>query len=66
MQITVNGEPRDVPDGSTLDELLGVLGLADVRVAVERNGQIVPLSEYGACRLQQGDQFEIVTLVGGG
>ena len=66
MQITVNDEPRDVPDGTTLSDLLAALGRKAKFCAVERNRELVPRSEHAACVLAEGDQLEIVTLVGGG
>ena len=66
MTITVNGESRDVPDGTTIDALLASLGVDRRRVAVERNQEIVPRGEHAATPLAQGDRVEIVTMVGGG
>ncbi len=66
MQVHVNGEPQQVPDGTTVAELLERLGLADKPVAVEVNLQVVPRQEHKAHRLAEGDRLEIVTLVGGG
>jgi thiamine biosynthesis protein ThiS len=64
--ITVNGEPRDVPDGTTIDALLASLGIDRRRIAVERNREIVPRAEHAATPLAPGDRVEIVTMVGGG
>jgi sulfur carrier protein len=66
MQILLNGEARQVADGSTVTDLLHQLQLGTARVAVERNRRIVPLLSRGAERLAEGDQLEIVTFVGGG
>jgi len=66
MVIAVNGEPRDVADGTTVIGLLAALGVQDGPVAVERNRQIVPRSEHGTTTLQQGDELEVVHFVGGG
>ncbi|HEY5636541.1 MAG TPA: sulfur carrier protein ThiS [Burkholderiales bacterium] len=66
MQIQVNGESHrfDAPlDVATLIERLGVAGK---KVAVERNGEIVPKSAHAATRLAEGDRLEIVVAVGGG
>jgi sulfur carrier protein len=66
MQITVNGDRREVPDHLTVAELLAELR-RDVRgLAIERNLELVPRSQHGATRLAPGDRIEIVTLVGGG
>jgi thiazole synthase len=64
--ITVNGEHRRVPAGITVAELALELGLEPTRVAVERNLEIVPRSTLGAVKIEEGDDFEIVTFVGGG
>lgn len=66
IEVTVNGEPHQVPDRTTVAGLLGMLGLADRRVAVERNRHIVPRAEHGQTQLAAGDRLEIVTFVGGG
>lgn len=66
MEITVNGEPREVPDGTTVADLLRQSNLQPRFLAVERNRQLVPRGEHAECRLQPGDELEIVTLVGGG
>lgn len=65
--ITINGKTRAFPQVLTLDGLLIHLGLPTKSgIAVERNKQIVPKSEYAGTRLESGDVLEIVTLVGGG
>jgi len=64
--ITVNGEHRRVPKGITVAELALDLGLEPTRVAVERNLEIVPRSTLGEVKIEDGDDFEIVTFVGGG
>lgn len=65
-EVVLNGEPRSIPVGQTLAALLADLTL-DVRtVAVERNLEIVPRSEYATCVLGAGDRLEVVTFVGGG
>ena len=66
MHITLNGDAREFPLNTTVIELLQTLGYADKRVAVERNGVIVPKSQHGATVLRDGDQVEIVVAVGGG
>jgi sulfur carrier protein len=47
VQITVNGQERDVPEGLTVLGLIGTLGLNDGPVAVERNREVVPRAEHG-------------------
>jgi sulfur carrier protein len=66
MRLVVNGEPRDVRDGATLEDLVRELGLERRPIAVERNRRVVPRDRYAATRLQDGDRLEIVGLVGGG
>ena len=66
MQITVNGEPRDVASGLTVAQLIEELRLPTPYFAVEVNRQVVPRREHAAHRLADGDRLEIVTLVGGG
>jgi thiazole synthase len=64
--IRVNGEHRRVPGGVTVAEMVNSLGLDPLRVAVERNLEIVPRSTLGEVRVEDGDDFEIVHFVGGG
>jgi thiamine biosynthesis protein ThiS len=66
LQIQVNGEARDVPDGLNVPGLLLHLGLNSARVAIERNLDILPRSAWQATLLSPGDRFEIVHFVGGG
>ena len=66
MKLTVNGEAREVPAGTTVAGLLETLGLAVDRVAVERNRELVRRPAFGDTPLAEGDELEIVTLVGGG
>ena len=67
IEIVVNGEPRRVSEGSSLADLLRQLGLADrSRLAIERNGEVVPRARLADTALTPGDRIEIVTFVGGG
>jgi sulfur carrier protein len=66
IQLSVNGESRHVPPGANVTRLLDELGLTGKRVAVERNGEIVPRSRHGETALAEGDKLEIVVAVGGG
>lgn len=66
VHVTVNGEPRELPAGTTVAELLPRLGLAAGPCAVEINRQIVPRSSHAAHRLADGDAIELVSFVGGG
>ncbi len=63
--LKINGEPQEAA-GQTLAAYLAAAGYADGRVAVERNGEIVPRAQYAECVLQDGDSVEIVSFVGGG
>jgi thiazole synthase len=64
--ITVNGEHRRVPRGISVAGLALELGLEPTRVAVERNLEIVPRSTLAEVMVEDGDDYEIVTFVGGG
>jgi sulfur carrier protein len=66
IRLSVNGETKRFPDALDVARLLERLELAGKKVAVERNGEIVPRSSYGATRLADGDRLEIVVAVGGG
>ena len=66
MQISLNGELRDAPDGLTIATLLGELDLAGKRLAVEVNEDVVPRSEHPRHVLSPGDRVEIVHAIGGG
>ena len=66
MDITLNGEPHQAPDGSTIADLIDALGLAGKRLAVEVNLDLVPRAEHGSMPLQAGDRVEIVHAIGGG
>jgi sulfur carrier protein len=66
MQLTVNGERREVPDGLTVRGLIEHLGLTEGPVAVERNREVVPRADHEKALLSPGDVVEIVHFVGGG
>lgn len=66
VSIVVNGQPREVPDGSTVAALLAALGLDPRRVAVERNREIAPRAHWDRTPVQPGDHIEVVEFVGGG
>ncbi len=66
MDIQLNGNARTVNPSSTIAELLSDLKIESRYCAVERNREVVPREHHADCRLQPGDQIEIVTLVGGG
>ena len=66
VSIRVNGEHRRVAAGISVADLALALGLEPAKVAVERNLEIVPRSTLGQVRVEDGDDYEIVTFVGGG
>jgi sulfur carrier protein len=67
LSITVNGRPRTLaPPRATIGDLVRELALEGKRIAVERNGEIVPRSRYADTALAEGDRVEIVGAVGGG
>ena len=66
MQVRLNGELREIPDGLTVAGLLGHLGVKAPRVAVEVNEQVVTKDRYGTHTIGPGDSVEIVAFVGGG
>ena len=66
MRLTINGEDRNIENAGNVAELLGELGIASTKVAVERNLEIVPKTAYGDTPLIDGDKFEIVHFIGGG
>jgi sulfur carrier protein len=66
MKILLNGESRTLEAPTSVAELLKTLGYAGKRVAVERNGQIVPRSAHEHSLLADDDRIEIVVAVGGG
>lgn len=66
MTVTVNGEPRSVPEGCTVADLVERLGLRQRACAVEVDRSLVPRKDHAGRALAPGDRIEIVTLVGGG
>lgn len=66
IDVTINGEHRRIPEGSTVATLLRDLGKEPRYLAVERNLELVPRSRHADCVLLPQDRIEIVTLVGGG
>jgi sulfur carrier protein len=66
LNITVNGARRHLPAGASVADLLAELDAAGKRVAVERNGAIVPRSAHAQTQLADGDVLEVVIAVGGG
>ena len=66
MEITVNGEKREIPEGLTVAALIEHLGMPLDRVALERNRDILPRPQWKSTSVQSNDVFEIVHFVGGG
>jgi sulfur carrier protein len=66
IQLSVNGKTQHFEPGANVARLLDALELSGKRVAVEKNGEIVPRSRYADTRLAEGDALEIVVAVGGG
>ena len=66
IELTINGQPRSFSAPLSLTRLLDTLELTGKRLALERNGQIVPRSQFDVVELASGDTIEIVGAVGGG
>jgi thiazole synthase len=66
LTITINGEPKRFPSALSVRDLLTGLGLDPAKIAVERNLEIVPRSQYASVMAGEGDRFEIVHFIGGG
>ena len=66
MEILVNGEAREVPSGTTLERLVGLLALERRRIAVAVNRSVVPRSDFGVRSVAAGDRVEILEAAGGG
>lgn len=67
MMLDLNGEKRSVPDGSSIPDLLGILGFEAGRgVAVAVNGEVVPRSEWESFGITEGMQVEVLRAVQGG
>jgi len=66
MEVNVNGDPVQMPENATIEQLLAQLELNTRAIAVEVNEQLQPRDTHGTFVLSPGDRLEIVTLVGGG
>lgn len=64
--ITVNGENKVISLPSTLGDFLEKEDYNVLKIAVEKNGEIIPKKDYNTCQLNDGDHLEVVTFVGGG
>ncbi|MHB1215524.1 MAG: sulfur carrier protein ThiS [Thiobacillus sp.] len=66
IELVINGEARTFPAPLTLAQLIESQDLAGKRIAIEKNGEIVPRSQHASTLLASGDRLEIVVAVGGG
>ncbi len=66
IQLTINGQPQQFDAPINVTQLVDHLALHGKRIAIERNGEIVPRSQFSKQMLSQGDQLEVVVAVGGG
>lgn len=66
MNITLNGEEKNVPEGLTVEGLLRFLQIQPERVAVEVNQNVVRKQAYGTTSVRGGDSVEVVSFMGGG
>lgn len=66
LRLSVNGAERRFAPPLTVAGLVGELGVEGKRIAIERNGEIVPRSRYADVQLADGDRLEVVVAVGGG
>ena len=66
MNIVLNGQPKTLSGPMSVSALIDELGYTGKRIAVERNGEIVPKSTHLSVQLEAGDRLEIVVAVGGG
>ena len=66
IELTINGAARQFPQPLNVSQLVSILELGGKRIAIERNGEIVPRSQFEALALANGDRLEIVAAVGGG
>jgi thiamine biosynthesis protein ThiS len=66
MRIFLNGEAREIADGTSILDLVAALTDDPRGIAIERNLEIVPKAEHAATMLVDGDRLEVVQFVGGG
>jgi sulfur carrier protein len=66
ISLFINGVAETLPRTQSIAEVLAARGLAGKRVAIERNGEIVPKSQHASVAVEAGDRIEIVVAVGGG
>jgi thiamine biosynthesis protein ThiS len=66
MHLTINGEAVETPTLDTVADLANWLGLPSIGSAIELNGAVVRKSDYLNTQIKEGDQLEVIRLVGGG
>ncbi len=66
INLTINGEVKQFSTPLSVTSLIEILGYTGKRIALERNGEIVPRSTYPQVQLADGDKLEVVVAVGGG
>jgi sulfur carrier protein len=66
VQVKLNGEPRVLPDGSTIEQAVAELTVTPSGVAAAINGDVIPRGSWALTVLRDGDQVEVVTAVQGG
>jgi len=66
VQVTVNDEPRALPEGATVADLVAALQIGPRRIAVEVNRTVVRRADYACTTLRDGDAVEVIHFVGGG
>lgn len=66
IRITVNGKPVEIDSSMTVDRLLETVEVPPNYLAVEVNADVVPRERYTEVVVEDGDEVELVTLVGGG
>ena len=64
--VNINGAARQLQDSTRVAALIEEMGLTGKRIAMERNGEIVPRSSFATQQLADGDKLEVVVAVGGG
>ncbi|NYD42472.1 sulfur carrier protein ThiS [Nocardioides panaciterrulae] len=66
MRLTLNGTDTELSDGTTVEQMVAERAGTQSRVAVARNGEVVPRSAWAATRLMEGDDVEVLVAVAGG
>jgi sulfur carrier protein len=66
IELSINGRKQRFETGTNIVQLIDAMALTGKRIAIERNGEIVPRSRHAETWLANGDRLEIVVAVGGG